>query len=481
MKVINLPSCQIAVGKVLGDYEKGDPFRIDLEQFRTHVCIVGRTGSGKSTIAKILVYELAKLGIPIFILDRTGEYAHDFDGLLNPLTVLSPGESLRLSLFELESGRDVDEQIEDWISLLNHYTLTTYGGALTPLQMRVLRECLASHYKHSKETLVLSQLVEMLRKSEESFVLHGWAESVEAVISRLSFLTSGKFRKTFDCMHGTLDLGNLLETSTIIDLSGLGDDRAKNLVSQIVSKRVYDYVRGLGCSDGVRLVYVVDEAAHLAPQLSGFQGTVGLSILDRMAVEMRKYGLSLVTVATRPTNLSGNILANAGILFACALTHFDDRKEAVKDLGVPSWRFDEYEQILCRLPVGRALVRLPGQRLDTKLVQVGLPWHKRLIERGSEHHDDDVVLVTESGEERVEVSETSVELRAWIRQILLKLRERGPQRRKSELALTRRQVEVLCEMNLVRTGEGDLVHLTEFGLNVLRGLAEKEQQQGTSQ
>jgi hypothetical protein len=96
--------------------------------------------------------------------------------------------------------------------------------------MRVLHECLLNHYGRSGETLRLNQLIEILRKAEEDLVLRGWAESIEAVISRLSFLTSGKLRKTFNCQHGILNLKDTLEAATVIDLSSLEDARVKNLV-----------------------------------------------------------------------------------------------------------------------------------------------------------------------------------------------------------------------------------------------------------
>ena len=51
------------------------PAFIPLDALRRHLCILGTTGSGKSTCAAILCSELVGLRIPTVILDRTGEYA----------------------------------------------------------------------------------------------------------------------------------------------------------------------------------------------------------------------------------------------------------------------------------------------------------------------------------------------------------------------------------------------------------------------
>jgi len=465
---------RFALGYVIKDYARNRLFRLQQTHLAGHACVVGRTGSGKSTTAKILIYELARRDVPVLVLDRTGEYAVDLSAYVKNVRALAPGESLCLAPFELEKGEDLEEQVEDWLSLLDHYALTTWGNTLSPLQTRLLYDSLISHYHHTDQTLTLSQLVREIRIAEKTVPLHGWAESVEALVSRFRILVSGRFRRVFDQKHSTLDISRLFERATsIVDLSRLGDDRAKNLVSQVISKQVYEYARKLGRAAGLRLVYVVDEAAHLAPDLSRTPFLCQLGILERIAVGLRKYGVSLVTIATRPSHLSENILANATTFIAHTLTNWHDQRRALANLGIPDWRKEGYQQILMELPVGTALIRTPNPEdyLPVK-VEIGLYLHEPLI-RGTEKPYAPT-LTTPTDEDNGTpppvrtTNQTPYTLTPWMRKALADLITNGPSKRKHTLRLTRKQTKTMQEMGLITVGEEETVEITTLGERVAK-------------
>ena len=83
--------------------------------------------------------------------------------------------------------------------------------------------------------------------------------------------------------------------------------------------RLADAGRRLGPTNSIRLILIVDEAHHISPNFRDYY-----SIVERYAVELRKYGMGLVVIATRPTLLSDNILANCNTLICHSLTSGKD-------------------------------------------------------------------------------------------------------------------------------------------------------------
>ncbi len=331
------------------------PFRIPLEALTRHVSIFGMTGSGKSTTAKILAHELRLRGVSVMILDRTGEY-------LQPMSreggakVLTPGKTVSIAVFQRDKSLPLSTQIEEWVSLLGHFTLATHASSLSPLQERITREILGQYYHGTDATLTISQFISKLEQYEERFRhRNGWEESIEALISRLWPLTADLVGETLDRPYSTLSLGELLESSlTIVDLSVLADDGARNLLSQLILKQLRDKVRSMGPTEIARLVVIVDEAQHLAPD-----GNY-VSLPELCAIELRKFGFSIVMIATRPSLISPNIIANSGTVLTHLLTNSRDVETIVNYSLTTSP--DITGKLVRRLGPGEAMVQVNHPR-----------------------------------------------------------------------------------------------------------------------
>jgi len=336
---------------------------IPVDALTRHICILGTTGSGKSTTAAIICRELARLRIPALVLDRTGEYTE----LLSSIEprVLTPGENLAMSLFD-PKGPYTHQQTEEWISLLDHFSHVSYGVGLSPLQGRVLREAFETYFRGTRRPLPVRALLERLQRMKaESSELSGWAESMEALISKLWPMTHGAMGRAVNPGNGDFQVGEFFEPRvTVVDLSLLPDDRAKNMLSQIVLKEVYEETRKRGKSAAVRLVVVLDEAQHLAPVEKGY-----VSLPERFAMELRKYGFSLVLCASRPSLVSQNVIANCNTLLSHLLNNQTDI-EAAAGYFIGSGVGDQ----LRRLPVGTAMIQVNyPEPKDSIRVRIGFP------------------------------------------------------------------------------------------------------------
>lgn len=338
---------------------------ISVSALPRHVCILGTTGAGKSTTAAVICLELARLKKPLLIIDRTGEYAE----LLAPARpkVMRPGDNLAMSLFDPKGDYD-QSHAEEWISLLDDFSHASYGVGLSPLQQRVLRETFDTYFHGTRRPLSVHVLLERVQRAEaNSTELRGWAESLEALISKLWPMTYGIMGKTVDSIRRDFDVAELFEPGvTVVDLSPLPDDRAKNMLSQIILKEVDEETRRRGVSENIRLVVVLDEAQHLAPSERGY-----VSMPERFAMELRKYGVSLVLCASRPSLVSKNVVANCNTLIGHMLNNQTDI-EAAAGFFIGTGVGDQ----LRRLPVGVAM--LQGNHPEPKeALMVKIRWRDR--------------------------------------------------------------------------------------------------------
>src|SRR5207245_10353184 len=119
--------------------------------------------------------------------------------------------------------------------------------------------------------------------------VHGFVESCESVVSRLHPLCVGNLSRMFDQSKEGFSVQDLFAPVLfVMDLSSLKYEPAKNLLSQILLKQLFQEARRLGRIDGLRQLVVVDEAHNVAPRDPEYQ-----SFLEMIAIENRKYGQGL--------------------------------------------------------------------------------------------------------------------------------------------------------------------------------------------
>jgi hypothetical protein len=182
--------------------------------------------------------------------------------------------------------------------------------------------------------------------------------------------------RVFESDSGVEPAGLFEPGVRVFDLGALQTDEARNLLSQVVCRMVMDRGRDMGRTDDLRLVLVVDEAHHIAPNQYGYQG-----MLERYAIELRKYGMGLLVMATRPTQVSENILANCNTVVCHSLTSGKDVDLALNYM-VNRLEADRFMSDVRLLEAGECLVQLNDRSTQVPAkCRVGLPEHKFLLER----------------------------------------------------------------------------------------------------
>lgn len=189
---------------------------------------------------------------------------------------------------------------------------------------------------------------------------------------RYDFLLKPKKRNTSasmaDLLRQFIGLGDKKANITVVDLSSVPTD-VRPAVSAQVGRLAYEFNYWNPKRREFPITLICEEAHAYIPREKGgqFEGTK--KMMERIAKEGRKYGVSIGVVSQRPTELSETMLAQCSS-FICLRTTNPDDQAYVRGL-VPEAEGD-LTDILTSLGRGEALVLGEAAPLPTR-VQIYRP------------------------------------------------------------------------------------------------------------
>ena len=313
-------------------------FRMQLDDLKRHVSVLGMTGSGKSTTAGTIVRQVAEMGLPTMVLDWHNEYGAAVSEAGGK--VVSPGRD-GFSVNPLEAGRGADPvehlgMVSDIFSDIYHFTHP---------QAYMFRNALQ---KTAGPNGVPT--IEGLVKTVESYPLRSAYdnETKVALLRRLVPLTQGQSGRALAGEGGT-DIGELLSSVVCMELGHMRDIQARAVFADVMLKMVYEEkVRRKGNLDHVT---VVEEARNIAPARRVEDPP---SVGERMISELRKFGEAMMFVAQFPSHIASEVVKNSGSKIVHRLAWPDDVALMGDSLGLNK----QQRQHLTRLRVGEAVVGL---------------------------------------------------------------------------------------------------------------------------
>ncbi len=189
---------------------------------------------------------------------------------------------------------------------------------------------------------------------------------------RYDFLLKPKIRNTSESMAALLrqfvGLGTKRANIMVVDLSSVPTD-VRPAVSAQVGRLVYEFNYWNPKRAEFPITLICEEAHAYIPREKGGQFDGTKKMMERIAKEGRKYGVSIGVVSQRPTELSETMLAQCSS-FICLRTTNPDDQEYIKKL-VPEAEGD-LTDILSSLGRGEALVLGEAAPIPTR-VQVYRP------------------------------------------------------------------------------------------------------------
>lgn len=365
--------------------------KIDLDKFISrHCAILGSTGSGKSNSTVVLLNAIANQGFEssrILVIDPHGEYNVALKGkskvyainasqseneLYIPFWALPFNELISVfpgSLSDQNKDYIRSKIVEEKMKSVNENTLEIEKEIITadnPIPFSIkqlwynLDDFERKTYKKDRitecrindgdpENLICSEYetaapgsAEPLLNNKAKHILT-FLDSVRVKLkdSRYNFLfkpgpftpdLNGKIEKDLDDL--LLEWLSNNEPITILDLSGIPSE-IMNSISGTLLKIVYDALfwgQNLPVGGKNQPLLIVLEEAH--NYLKDGENSISSKTVQTIAKEGRKYGVGLLLVTQRPSELDETVLSQCGTIIALRMNNAKDRghiRSAIQD------------------------------------------------------------------------------------------------------------------------------------------------------
>ncbi|OYT42619.1 MAG: hypothetical protein B6U78_00780 [Candidatus Aenigmarchaeota archaeon ex4484_224] len=251
--------------------------------FQKHLAILATSGAGKSFLANVLIEELLskEYSPSIFVIDPHGEYK-----------VFSEDNefSTKVEVF-------TKEKISIDTNQLSSFHFSQFLPQLTFVQRRELDKIISSLKQDSKR-FDLKQLIEEIKNSSIK------DKTKDALLSWLLSLVQFNLFKDFE----SPSLQSVLEPrkAIILDLSDVINLKEKQIIVSYFLKRIFDLRR---LKKIPPTIIFVEEAHQFAPEGKEKEEAISKGIIETIAREGRKFGVSLVLISQRPIKLSTTALS----------------------------------------------------------------------------------------------------------------------------------------------------------------------------
>lgn len=406
--------------------------KIDLNKMLSrHCAVLGSTGSGKSNTVGVILNAIAKKNFKssrILVIDPHGEYnsvlkndssvykikaceTQDENALYIPFWAL-PFEEL-MSLFsgkltdqnkDYFRGKIVDAKVKavrankiaiDEVLVTADtpipFSLKSLWFELDDLERRTFNRSRQSDsiteiiINGDAEKLISNEYVPANAGGGAPFLSHqaksilSFLDSVRSRLkdSRYKFLFEpGKYSPNLDGVVEQ-DLSNLLfewlggvKTVTILDLSGIPSEIMTS-ISGTVLKIIYDALFwGQNLKNGGKeqpLLIVLEEAHNY---LKSGDDSISSKAVQSISKEGRKYGVGLLLVTQRPSELDETVLSQCGTIIALRMNNSKDRshiRSAIQD------ELQTMVDLLPSLRAGEAIISGEGVKIPSRVQFYKLP------------------------------------------------------------------------------------------------------------
>jgi uncharacterized protein len=365
--------------------------------FQKHAVIVGGTGSGKSwTVATILEKASQLTSVNCIVFDLHGEYT--------PLKALK-----NTKLFKIAGPSDIPT--DDNIIFLPYWLLSyeemeslllDRSDINAPNQARVLFDLIIEKKREllSKENRTevlsnftiespipykLSDIISCLEDKDTEMVQGSRSEKQGAMYGKLTrFIQRLKSKQTdkrlnfifnanenllkydwLDKLANTLlDFGNN-NGLKIIDFSEVPSDILP-LITGLLARLIFSIQQWIEETNRHPIALFCDEAhLYITARPNNGMEEKGVYNFERIAKEGRKYGISLVVISQRPSDVSKTILSQCGNFIAMRLTNPDDQN-VIKHLFPDN--LGDFSDMLPILATGEGLIVGDASLLPSRVV-----------------------------------------------------------------------------------------------------------------
>jgi hypothetical protein len=307
-----------------------------------HFAVLGSTGTGKSTSVALILHRISQLSPEghILMIDPHGEYSAAFkncgelfnvDNLQLPYWLMNFDEHCEVLLTTHGADRQRDGDILAKCLLAARTKgkdLSQYGKVTVDSPIPYLLTDLHS--------IIVNEMGK-LDRAGDSLPFQRLKTKLEELRAdpRYTFMFSGML--VSDSMPGLIAKLFRLPSEgrpiSIVDVSGVPSEITSVVVS-VLARMVFDYAIWSRTEAQKPLLLVCEEAHRYVPKDENSEnGQAVRRILERIAKEGRKYGVSLGLITQRPSDLAEGVLSQCGTIVSMRLNN--DRDQACVRAAMP--------------------------------------------------------------------------------------------------------------------------------------------------
>lgn len=321
------------IGKLDG---KDININLDLNKLLTkHVCVLAKSGAGKSYTVGVLLEEILEKKIPLLIIDPHGEYS----------TLKYPNDNQKdiesLNKFGL-TGKGYISQIREFKEGERELKLSNN------ISSEELLHILPAKLSNAQQGLLYSAIKDMDSFDFESLILE--LEMVEsnskwAVINVIDYLRKMKiFSPNYTSYNELIQSG----ICTLLNMKGINPEIQEILVYKVLT----DLFELRKINKIPPFFLVIEEAHNYCPE-RGFGETKSSKIIRTIASEGRKFGLGLCVISQRPARVDKSVISQCSTQLILKVTNPNDVKAITNSVeGITS----NTEAEISNLPIGSAMV-----------------------------------------------------------------------------------------------------------------------------
>ena len=306
-----------------------------------HFALLGSTGTGKSTSAALILHKICDLAPEghIVMIDPHGEYSAAFKGngalfdvnnLAMPYWMMNFAE--HCEVFVTSNGDDKQMDCD----ILAKCLLQARSKNRIAETIGKLTVDAPIPYLLSDLTNIIQNEMGKIDKASTSAPFMRLKGKIDELKNdpRYNFMFSGMLvgDTMTDFIGKIFRLPSGGKPISIIDVSGMPSDITSTVVA-VLSRLVFDYAIWSRNEPQRPILLVCEEAHRYIPSDRVAKDSAVRTVLERIAKEGRKYGVSLGLITQRPSDLAEGVLSQCGTIISMRLNN--DRDQAFVRAAMP--------------------------------------------------------------------------------------------------------------------------------------------------
>ena len=306
-----------------------------------HFALLGSTGTGKSTSAALILHKICDLAPQghIVMIDPHGEYSAAFRGNGALYDVNNLAMPYWLMNFAEHCEVLINSTGDDWqtdADILAKCLLQARSKSRIAESIGKLTVDAPVPYLLSDLTNIIQNEMGKLDKATNSAPYMRLKSKIEELKAdpRYNFMFSGMLvgDSMTDFLSKIFRLPSAGKPISIIDVSAVPSDITSTVVA-VLSRLVFDYAIWSRNEPQRPILLVCEEAHRYIPSDRMSGASAVRTILERIAKEGRKYGVSLGLITQRPSDLAEGVLSQCGTIISMRLNN--DRDQAYVRAAMP--------------------------------------------------------------------------------------------------------------------------------------------------